>query len=116
MGKTTSATRVALAPAFVPCENNRNVTFWSERAWVRTPPESIPSLLLVLHRADELALDDRWHIVLIADGPSPASWLTFDSVRRIYVTPDVAHSFSPSLLYIILFTPKLFSYPIVRLI
>jgi len=37
MGKT-SATRVALAPAFVPCENNRNVTFWSERAWVRTPP------------------------------------------------------------------------------
>ena len=44
MGKTTSATRVALAPAFVPCENNRNVTFWSERAWVRTPPESASTL------------------------------------------------------------------------
>ena len=44
MGKTTSATRVALAPAFVPCENNRNVTFWSERAWVRTPPVRVPSM------------------------------------------------------------------------
>ena len=55
MGKTTSATRVALAPAFVPCENNRNVTFWSERAWVRTPPES--SLLpIISQRGDEAAL------------------------------------------------------------
>ena len=48
MGKTTSATRVALAPAFVPCENNRNVTFWSERAWVRTPPESHQRLTVQL--------------------------------------------------------------------
>ena len=55
MGKTTSATRVALAPAFVPCENNRNVTFWSERAWVRTPPESL-TFCLSFTRGDVLRL------------------------------------------------------------
>jgi len=78
----TSATRVALAPAFVPCENNRNVTFWSERAWVRTPPvrSRAPST-----RAPRRALRTRAEAHVLTERSSSQESFTCQYVIRIKV-------------------------------